>query len=120
MHVIKLELPSSGKLEEITILLAIKRTHAQDKEEEMRSEESEELTRKKKEKKQEVESIKKKTQRRRREITMNDFPMGKDLEPYNILEDLQVQKPNITWSQLLQVAPKVRCQWPKIVSTRIL
>ena len=65
MHVIELEPPLSGNVEEVTIMPAIKRTRAQDKEEEMKSEESEEPTRKKKEKKQEVESSKKKTWRPR-------------------------------------------------------
>ena len=120
VHVIKLEPSPSSGLGDITIMPAVKRTRVKDKDEEMRSEESDEPKKKKKDKKEEAESSKKKrTRRPRREIGMDDFPLGKNLEPYNLLEDLQIQKPNITWPQLLQVAPKVRRQWPKVVSTRI-
>lgn len=89
VHVIKFEPSPSSGLGYITIMPAVKRTRVQDKDEEMRSEESDEPNKKKKDKKEEVESSKKKRTRcPQRQTGMDDFPLGKDFESYNLLEDL--------------------------------
>ncbi|MCO5610888.1 hypothetical protein L7F22_065130 [Adiantum nelumboides] len=75
---------------------------------------------KKKVKEDEAESSKKKKSRRpRRVIGIDDFPLGKNLEPYEMVEDLKSQRPNITWPQLMHLSSSIRCQWPKLASTRI-
>lgn len=38
---------------------------------------------------------------------------------YNLIEDLGVQKPNITYPQMLELSPSLRKQWSKLASTRI-
>ena len=60
VHVIKLESCLSSGLRDITIMPAVKRTHAKDNNEEMISEESDEPNKKKKYKKEEAKSTKKK------------------------------------------------------------
>ncbi|KAH7291949.1 hypothetical protein KP509_29G043000 [Ceratopteris richardii] len=60
----------------------------------------------------------KRKRRPRRKITMEDFPLGKDIEPYDLIEDISTQKPNITWPQLLQLSSKTRRERSKLVSTR--
>lgn len=106
--------------EEINIMPAIKRTRGQNREEDMQSEDTDGGKKDKKKQKDEVgESSKKKKRRPRRTITMEDFPLGKDLEPYDLLRDLQTQKPNISWPQLMHLSSKIRHQWPRVVSTRV-
>ncbi|MCO5554207.1 hypothetical protein L7F22_007735 [Adiantum nelumboides] len=64
------------------------------------------------------ESNSKKKSKPRREITIKYFALGETSQPYNLVDDVLVQGPKITWSQLLHLAPKVRRQWTKMVSTR--
>ena len=54
----------------------------------------------------------------RRWINIDDFPLGKGSNAYNLVVDVRPQGPNITWPQLLHVLPKLRRQWSKVVSTR--
>lgn len=54
----------------------------------------------------------------RRQIGIEDFLLGRSSEPYDLIEDVSSQGPKITWPQLLHLAPKVRRQWTKMVSTR--
>ena len=61
-------------------------------------------------------SKRKKSSRRR--INIDDFPLGRGSSAYNLVADVRAQGPNITWSQLLHVLPKLRCQWSKVVSIR--
>ena len=56
--------------------------------------------------------------RPRRKIGISDFAMGESSRPYNLVNDVCDQGPKITWPQLLHLAPKVRRQWAKMVSTR--
>ncbi|MCO5595613.1 hypothetical protein L7F22_049658 [Adiantum nelumboides] len=75
---------------------------------------------KKKVKEDEAESNKKKKSRRpRRVIGIDEFPLGKNMEPYDMVEDLKLQRPNITWPQLMHLSSSIRHQWPKLASTRI-
>ncbi|KAH7297275.1 hypothetical protein KP509_26G063100 [Ceratopteris richardii] len=60
----------------------------------------------------------KRKRRRRRKIMMEDFPLGKGIKPYDLIEDISTQKPNITWPQLVQLSSKTRREWSKLVSTR--
>ncbi|MCO5574642.1 hypothetical protein L7F22_028431 [Adiantum nelumboides] len=64
------------------------------------------------------ESSSKKKPKPRRKITIKDFALGEPSQPYNLVDDVSVQGPKITWPQLLHLAPKVRRQWTKMVSTR--
>ena len=63
------------------------------------------------------ESSKRKS-RPRRYLNIEDFLLGKGSEPYDLVTDVGMQGPKITWPQLLHLAPKVRRQWSKMVSTR--
>ncbi|MCO5560935.1 hypothetical protein L7F22_014555 [Adiantum nelumboides] len=116
VNIIKLEEP-----EELNVMPAIKRTRAQERDEEMKSDTSDEQKKgKKKVKEDEAESSKKKKSRRpRRVIGIYDFPLGKNLEPYDMVENLKSQRPNITWPQLMHLSSSIRRQWPKLASTRI-
>ncbi|MCO5589272.1 hypothetical protein L7F22_043238 [Adiantum nelumboides] len=116
VNIIKLEEP-----EELNVMPAIKRTRAQERDEEMKSDTSDEPKKgKKKVKEDEAESSKKKKSTRpRRVIGIDDFPLGKNLEPYDMVEDLKLQRPNITWPQLMHLSSSIRRQWPKLASTRI-
>ncbi|MCO5561160.1 hypothetical protein L7F22_014781 [Adiantum nelumboides] len=64
------------------------------------------------------ESSSKKKSKPRRKLTIKDFALGESSQPYNLVDDVSVQVPKITWPQLLHFAPKVRRQWTKMVSTR--
>ena len=54
----------------------------------------------------------------RRKIDIVDFSLGENSKPYDLVQDVSVQGPKITWPQLLHLAPKVRRQWIRIVGTR--
>ncbi|MCO5591587.1 hypothetical protein L7F22_045574 [Adiantum nelumboides] len=116
VNIIKLEEP-----EELNVMPAIKRTRAQERDEEMKSDTLDEPKKgKKKVKEDEAESSKKKKSTRpRRVIGIDDFPLGKNLEPYDMVEDLKSQRPNITWPQLMHLSSSIRRQWPKLASTRV-
>lgn len=58
------------------------------------------------------------TKKPRRKITIQDFPLGKGHESYDLAEDLGNHKPNITYPQLLELSLFLRKQWSKLVSTR--
>ncbi|MCO5551288.1 hypothetical protein L7F22_004787 [Adiantum nelumboides] len=53
-----------------------------------------------------------------RKLTIKDFALGESSQPYNLVDDVSVQGPKITWPQLLHLAPKVRRQWTKMARTR--
>ncbi|KAH7425235.1 hypothetical protein KP509_11G045600 [Ceratopteris richardii] len=96
--------------------MPIKRTRVQDKDR-SQDEDSSMGTQIKKGKVAEGETNKRR-RRPRRKIKMEDFPLGKGIEPYDLIEDISTQKPNITWPQLLQLSSKTRREWSKLVSTR--
>ncbi|MCO5551704.1 hypothetical protein L7F22_005208 [Adiantum nelumboides] len=60
----------------------------------------------------------KKKSKPRWKITIKDFALSESSQPYNLVDDICVQHPKITWLQLLHLAPNVRRQWTKLVSTR--
>ncbi|MCO5559375.1 hypothetical protein L7F22_012974 [Adiantum nelumboides] len=64
------------------------------------------------------ESSSKKKPKPRQKITIKDFALGESSQPSNLVDDVAVQGPKITWPQLLHLAPKVRRQWTKMVSTQ--
>ncbi|MCO5551558.1 hypothetical protein L7F22_005062 [Adiantum nelumboides] len=64
------------------------------------------------------ENSSKKKSKPRRKLTIKDFALGESSQPYNLVDDVSVQGPKITWAQLLHLAPKVRRQWTKMVSMR--
>ncbi|MCO5557641.1 hypothetical protein L7F22_011208 [Adiantum nelumboides] len=68
--------------------------------------------------KENEESNSKKKSKPRQKLTIKDFILGESSQPYNLVDDVSVQSPKITWPQLLHLAPKVRRQWTKMVSTR--
>ncbi|KAH7278064.1 hypothetical protein KP509_38G022200 [Ceratopteris richardii] len=95
--------------------MPIKRTRVQDRDR-SEDEDSSMGTQSKKGRVAEGEASKRK-RRPRRKIMMEDFPLGKGIEPYDLIEDISTQKPNITWPQLLQLSSKTRREWSKLVST---
>ena len=90
------------------VMPAVKRTRA-DKGRE--GEEEEEEPREHREShKEEGESSKRprKAKKPRRKITLRDFPLRRGHESYDLIEDLGVKKPNITYPQLLELSPSLR------------
>ncbi|MCO5603261.1 hypothetical protein L7F22_057410 [Adiantum nelumboides] len=51
-------------------------------------------------------------------IGITDFTLGESSRAYDLVDDVSMQGPKITWPQLLHLAPKVRRQWTKMVGTR--
>lgn len=56
--------------------------------------------------------------RRRRHITQHDFRLGQQLEEYDLVRDIRMKKPDITYGQLLGLSSKLRRQWSGCVSIR--
>ena len=57
--------------------------------------------------------------RRRRHITQHDFRLGQQVEEYDLIKDISMKKPDITYGQLLGLSSKLRRQWSAgCVSTR--
>ncbi|MCO5607243.1 hypothetical protein L7F22_061436 [Adiantum nelumboides] len=75
-------------------------------------------TRERRKSKESGESNSKKKSKPRRKLTIKDFALGESSQPYNLVDDVLVQGPKITWPQLPHLASKVRRQWTKMVSTR--
>ena len=44
----------------------------------------------------------------RRKINMEDMPMGKGVELFNVKQELITNGPRITWPQLVQLSPKIK------------
>ncbi|KAH7331894.1 hypothetical protein KP509_20G056000, partial [Ceratopteris richardii] len=95
--------------------MPIKRTRVQDKD---RSEDEDSSMGTQTKKRKVAEGETSRRRRPRRKITMEDFPLGKGIEPYDPIEDISTQKSNITWPQLLQLSSTTRREWSKLVSTR--
>ena len=47
----------------------------------------------------------------RRKIKIDDMPMGKGVEPFDLKQELISSGPRITWPQLLQLSPSLRKEW---------
>ena len=56
--------------------------------------------------------------RRRRHITQHDFRLGQQVEDYDLVRDISMKKPDITYGQLLGMSSKLRRQWSRCVSIR--
>ncbi|MCO5558222.1 hypothetical protein L7F22_011801 [Adiantum nelumboides] len=67
--------------------------------------------------KESAESSKKKTKPQQK-LTIKDFSLGESSQPYGLVDDVSMQGPKISWSQLLYLPPKVCRRWSKMVSTR--
>ena len=70
------------------------------------------------EKDEEMRTQGEKPSKPRRKIDIVDFSLGESAKPYDLVQDVSVQGPKITWPQLLHLAPKIRRQWTKMVGTR--
>ncbi|MCO5588666.1 hypothetical protein L7F22_042624 [Adiantum nelumboides] len=68
--------------------------------------------------KESAESSKKMKTKPRQKLTIKDFALGESSQPYDLVDDVSMQGPKISWPQLLYLSPKVCRQWSKIVSTR--
>ncbi|MCO5570181.1 hypothetical protein L7F22_023899 [Adiantum nelumboides] len=77
-------------------------------------------TGKRRESKKIGKSSSKKKSKLRRKITIKDFALSESPQPYNLVDDVSIHGPKVTWPQLLHLAPKVRRQWTKMVSTKRL
>ncbi|MCO5567136.1 hypothetical protein L7F22_020822 [Adiantum nelumboides] len=67
--------------------------------------------------KESEEGSKKKTKPRLK-LTIKDFALGESSQPYDLVDDVSMQGPKISWLQLLYLSLKVCRQWSKMVSTR--
>ena len=47
----------------------------------------------------------------RRKITIRDFPLGLEEEPYDLIKDVSSQGPKLTWPQLLHLSLRMQRQW---------
>ena len=65
------------------------------------------------------EKKRKKWSSTRRKITIKDFPLGSNVEPYDPIKDVNSQGPKLTLPQFLHLLPKMMHQWSKMVSTRM-
>ena len=68
--------------------------------------------------KKEEKKRKKRAPATRRKIGITNFPLGAKSKPYDLIEDVIMQGPNLTWPQLLHLSPRMQRQWSKMVSTR--
>ena len=72
---------------------------------------------KKRGKSHEGEDVKAKRKRRpRRKFHVSDFPLGEGQSSYSLKEDITSKKENVTFGQLIEMVPKLKCQWKKLVS----
>ena len=47
---------------------------------------------------------------------MSDFPLGDGQLSYNLKDDLTSRKADVTFGQLVEMVPKLKRQWKKLVS----
>ncbi len=74
---------------------------------------------KKKGKSHEGKDVKAKRKRRaRRKFHVSDFPLGDGQESYSLREDLTSRKADVTFGQLVEMVPKLKRQWKKLVNPR--
>ena len=55
-------------------------------------------------------------QRPRRKFHVSDFPLGDGQLSYSLKDDLTSRKANVTFGQLVEMVPKIKRQWKKLVS----
>ncbi|MCO5608973.1 hypothetical protein L7F22_063192 [Adiantum nelumboides] len=61
--------------------------------------------------KESAKSSKKKKTKPRQKLTIKDFSLGESSQPYDLVDDVSMQGPKISWPQLLYLSPKVCRQW---------
>ena len=72
---------------------------------------------KKKGKAHEGEDVKAKRKRRaRRRFHVSDFPLGDGQLSYSLKDNLTSRKADVTFGQLVEMVPKLKRQWKKLVS----
>ena len=72
---------------------------------------------KKKGKSHEGEDVKAKRKRRaRRKFHVSDFPLGDGQFSYDLKEDLTSRKAEVTFGQLIEMVPKLKRQWKRMVN----
>ena len=72
---------------------------------------------KKKGKSHEGEDVKAKRKRRaRRKFHVSDFPLGEGQDSYSLKEDLTSRKADVTFGQLVEMVPRLKRQWRKLVN----
>ena len=72
---------------------------------------------KKKGKSHEGEYVKAKRKRRaRRKFHVSDFPLGEGQDSYSLKEDLTSRKADVTFGQLVEMVPRLKRQWRKLVN----
>ncbi|RYA73815.1 hypothetical protein DD595_24815, partial [Enterobacter cloacae complex sp. 4DZ3-17B2] len=72
---------------------------------------------KKKGKSHEGEDVKAKRKRRaRRKFHVSDFPLGDGQLSYDLKEDLTSRKADVTFGQLIEMVPKLKRQWKRMVN----
>ena len=72
---------------------------------------------KKKGKSHEGEDVKAKRKRRaRRKCHVSDFPLGEGQDSYSLKEDLASRKADVTFGQLVEMVPRLKHQWRKLVN----
>ncbi|MCO5563979.1 hypothetical protein L7F22_017632 [Adiantum nelumboides] len=64
--------------------------------------------------KESEKSNKKKKTKPRQKLTIKDFALGESSQPYDLVDDVSMQGPKISWPQLLYLSPKVCRQWSKM------
>ena len=47
---------------------------------------------------------------------MSDFPLGEGQDSYSLKEDLTSRKADVTFGQLVEMVPRLKRQWRKLVS----
>ena len=73
----------------------------------------------KKGKAHEGKDVKAKRKRRaRQKFHVSDFPLGDGQESYSLREDLTSRKADVTFGQLVEMVPKLKRQWKKLVNQR--
>lgn len=58
----------------------------------------------------------KKKRRPRRHFQVSDFPMGGGQASYSLKDDIADRKANLTFGQIMELAPKLRQQWKSLAN----
>ena len=58
----------------------------------------------------------KRKQRLRKKFHVSNFPLGEGQSSYSLKEDITNRKVDVTFGQLIEMVPKLKRQWKKLVS----
>ena len=58
----------------------------------------------------------KQKQRPHRKFHVSNFPLGEGQAGYSLKEDITNRKADVTFGQLIEMVPKLKRQWNKLVS----